>query len=128
MSAYREPGRAVDMTEIERAKIHAAAETKRKAIEEGEKTKRARVEARRALWTENGSALLFVIAVTIVGLIVGGVWVGDTWIETRNPPACVDRAASVAWGSLHCTHPEHSMTKRDGLDLCLCSRSAEKTR
>ena len=38
MTAYREPGRAVDETEIERAKIHEAAETRRKAIEEHAKT------------------------------------------------------------------------------------------
>ncbi len=33
MSFYREPGREIDATEIEKAKIHEAAETKRKKME-----------------------------------------------------------------------------------------------
>lgn len=39
--AYRTPGRDIDTTAVETAKIHEAAETKRKLIEEREQTRRA---------------------------------------------------------------------------------------
>ncbi len=74
MDSYREPGRTVDETEIVRAKIHEAAETKRKQIEETEKTKRDRGDTPYIAWG-------LVSAVAIIG---AAICIG-TYITSKYP-------------------------------------------
>lgn len=95
MTAYREPGRDIDVTEIERAKIHEEAETKRKLISEREETRRARFK-------EYGPTVP--IAVTIVALtaLATGTCVANNHIEARasdKPVACVETAEVVSVSS-----------------------------
>lgn len=80
---YRAPGRDMDVTVIEQEKVRQAAETKRKLIEEKEKTKRELANARRARWTDPTFALLVGVC-TIALCLVGGITL-NAWIEAKSP-------------------------------------------
>lgn len=126
MTAYREPGRDVDRTDIERAKIHEAGETKRKAIEEQEKTKRAKVE-------KYGSAPFGAAAVVLCSLLLAGSFVAYLHYDSKNPhpPApllaeCVEKVEVISRLSSHrdCEKGGHIETTPlpdgDVLWKCVC--------
>ncbi len=123
---YRTPGRAVDETEIEREKVRQAAETKRKAIEEREATRRARIK-------EQGPAPLLAGAVLgMIGMVVAGVSFSN-WVEAKHPKApdpCVERVEVISHSdsSRECHNGGHIETSSmpDGQVLwrCLCGRTS----
>jgi hypothetical protein len=92
-TAYRTPGRDIDETEIRRAEIHEAAETKRKVIEERAATRRARIK-------EVGIAP-YVVAGGVLGmtLLVVGV-IGEKYVTAHAPPppppACQEWAEVIS--------------------------------
>lgn len=91
MSGYREPGRDIDVTEIERAKIHEAAETKRKLIEEREETRRVKAKT-------HGPVVPVVVGLVLLSAIAGGTCVGYRRVEAKDPhrfPACTESAEIV---------------------------------
>lgn len=88
MTAYREPG-TIDRTEIERAKIHEAAETKRTLIAERERTKRARVE-------EYGLAVPFAVIAVAFLACAAVVCVTSSYFRAKAP--CVEEAALITYG------------------------------
>lgn len=93
--AYRTPGREIDETAVETAKIHEAAETQRKLIEEREKTRRNRTDERRILWTDGGfQPLVGVIVFFVCGAGLGG-WA--LYLHSKRPvsEACTESAELI---------------------------------
>ena len=92
--SYREPG-TVDQTEVERAKIHEAAETARKRIEEAEKTKRA-------IAAEKGDAWVVPWIAAAIAAVIGVIATASTvqvHIERTHhtpPEPCRDSSTLVS--------------------------------
>ena len=119
--AYRTPGRDIDMTEIERTKIHEAAETKRAEISEREKTKREAQKYRSQWWSAHGFAMSVSL---MVFLAISGVIAGinvHAWIESTHPPppfipsqSCSETVEVVSsWSSIgHCDKGGHITTEK----------------
>lgn len=93
MNTYREPGRDVDMTEIERAKIHEAAETNRKTIEERGKTQRAKIQ-------QYGPAGHIVGGLLGFAAIVAGALTASNYFDAAHPKpfkaACVEKVEVIS--------------------------------
>lgn len=80
--AYRVPG-VIDETEVATEKIRQAAETKRKQIEEREKTRRETIAARKVRWTDSGFQWLVGISLLIVfGTLA---IVANVYFDSRKP-------------------------------------------
>lgn len=105
--AYRTPGRDVDATAVETAKIHEAAATKRKLIEEQEKTRREKIEAWGPIPPVAAGLVIFVAVVT-AGIV------GHYYVERSRPepPApCTDESFDLsAYNRMTCKHPAHAGT------------------
>ncbi len=86
MTMYREPGTSVDVTDVERARIHEAAETRREHIRQREETRRERTKA---LGIYPYVILGITMAImTIVGGIVVSQHIGASHPEADKP--CAD--------------------------------------
>ena len=121
MTIYREQGRMVDETEIEKTKIREAAETKRLAITEREKARLEGTRLRNEWWRANGPGVLVVSLVFLIALTCVGAIVTPLWIERAFPPVpCVDRRVTEKGD---CTHPDHDLVRSSGGDYCLCRLS-----
>ena len=86
---YRVPGRDIDETEIEKEKIRQEGETKRKLIEEKEKTRRDNAIQSRMKWTDSGFQPMVGIplVVALIALtIVGGIYANGKF--ERHPEGC----------------------------------------
>ena len=120
-AAYRAPAREIDETEIERVKIHEAAETKREAIRQTEVSKRDARRLRNEWWAANGLGAFVVTIALIGGVTLASILIGGDYLERRYPESarpCVDRSTTAGG---HCTHPEHALTPRpDRTTVCLC--------
>lgn len=112
--AYRVPERGIDETEIERAKIHEAGETKRKLIEETEKTKREKAQ-------QYGPGPLVAACVIAAVVAIPSAIVAGTYIERKNNTAC--REESYEKGPYHgisCSSQLHIIVETDKTWACKC--------
>ena len=123
MSTYREPGRTVDETEIERAKLHEGAETKRKEIEEKEESRRQLGKLRNAWWEHNGVGVFFILGLLITGSAIVGGKLGWAYMDRRLPPtACKDERLGPMGGA-ECSHPDQVLEHGNE---CICRRPPVK--
>jgi hypothetical protein len=91
MSAYREPGRDVDATDIERTKIHEAAETERARIAAREKTRQEAVKARDTM----GFILTRLFAGCVALMLIGALWHTTDSYLIRKYPVPADAPANT---------------------------------
>jgi hypothetical protein len=87
---YRVPGRDVDATAIEQEKIRQVGETKRKLIEEKEKSRREIADKRRIRWTDNGFQNMVVFCVLIPSVALAGI--GGFYFNMKTPAAPVQES------------------------------------
>ncbi len=117
--AYRTPGRDIDATTVETEKVRQAAETKRKAIEEREKTRRAAIDNRDTggyMLTRLGGCAVLVGAIIAVGITA------NTYVDSRKQPgACHDESHAKEYRSgIVCTHPMHVLVETEKERACRC--------
>jgi hypothetical protein len=115
------------MGEVARARIHEEHETKRKLIEEREKTKRERLGTD-GHWVTRGLMVVTVFAAVICGAIVSNGYFSD-----RKPPApaaCLDEAFAVGGGMSQynrviCSNAHHvsRFEKRGDQEFLVCQCS-----
>lgn len=117
--AYRTPGRDIDATAVETAKIHEAGETKRASNEEREKTRRAAIANR-----DTGGYVVTRIAAccVFIGIIIAVGVTANTYVESRSKPgSCHDESYSKEYrSSLVCSHPLHVYIESDKERACRC--------
>lgn len=106
--AYRTPGREVDETAVETAKIHEAAETQRALITEREKTKREALDNR-----DNAGYLLprVVAGIVAVAAVIAIATTANTYIEAHSPKP-ISRPC-VAWAEV-LSHSDSNRTCAHG--------------
>ncbi len=127
---YRVPGRDVDGTAIEQEKIRQTAETKRKLIEEKEKTKREQAQRSKEKWTEGGFQFMFgasVVSVAAAAAIIGGVYFHGKYPGPPDlEPACAETSEIVSstTSARRCSPGATLVTEKlansDALVKCLC--------
>ncbi len=111
--AYRTPARAVDETEIERAKIQEAGATERKLIEEREETTRKRIN-------EVGVARYIVAGMLVVGgLLVTGI-LGHSYLDRRGAACQEESWKKETYGGTVCRHPLHVLVQDEKTWSCKC--------
>jgi hypothetical protein len=123
MSAYREPGREVDTTEIERAKIHEAEETKRASIKEREATRRERIKA-----VDTGGYIITRLgfACVAIGAIIGVYYTAAGYFESRQTGCHDESFRKNTNGNPRCPNNEQRMTETPEFWVCSCPRHEAK--
>lgn len=119
---YREPDqRVVDVTEIERAKIHEEAETKRKLIEEREETRRQN------RWSNDSRTHVSVaaaLAAAAIGITVALAHANYVSVRYPAPPrACREFDPSASSTPSVCDPGGHLVFDDHG-KRCVCDRPA----
>jgi hypothetical protein len=119
----------LDVTEVEKAKIHEAGETERAKIRETEETRRSRHDAFRHLTNSDGFYVALVV-VPIVFIVATGIVIG-TYVSDRygKPDACTesfdtlspssDRFSCTAGASLETTPAENGKVHVH----CVCGKA-----
>lgn len=116
---YRTPGRDVDKTEVEITKIREAAETKRKLIEEREKTKRQDLSERD---TAGYVVPKIVAGITILLIALIGYYAWEAYVQSRTPEStCREESRKKSdYSTMKCPHSLHVLVNGETEWTCKC--------
>ena len=117
MSAYREPGRDVDVTAIECEKVRQDGETKRVLIEQREQTKRKRVDEI-GYAPHIATTIVFIVAAVTGGLLT------NAWFEKRAQSCVEESWKKDSYNGVKCLHPLHVLVQDEKTWGCKCGRPA----